>query len=173
MNLFEAINKRYSYRGEFIKEKLSDLDIEKILKAALAAPRAMNVQSTSYVAVTDENLINQLGTLINRNGTKTAPFILVMLSEDKSEKTNFNFEVENYSAACENILLAVTALGYATVWTDGILRNKELNDGVRQILNIPSGKTIKAVLPIGKPLTEGPYKEKSKIEEVVVFNKFK
>jgi len=172
MEFFEVIDKRYSYRGEFTNDKLSKLEIDKILNAALAAPRAMNVQSTSYVAVEDEKLINQIGKLINRNGTRTAPFILVMLSEDKSDKTNFNFEVENYSAACENILLAITALGYATVWTDGILRNKEINDGVRKILNIPRDKKIKAVLPIGKPVTDGKPKEKSKIEEAVVFNRF-
>ena len=150
---------------------MSKEDIDKILNAALAAPRAMNVQTTSYVVVTNEALINELGVLINRNGTKTAPLIIVMLSEDMSERTNFNFEVENYSSACENILLAVTALGYATVWTDGILRNKDLNDGVRRILNIPSNKIIKAVLPIGVPTEPHEGKVKDSIEDRVVFFK--
>ncbi len=169
MDFFEVINKRFSYRGEFTSQKVSKEDIDKILNAALAAPRAMNVQTTSYVVVTNSQIINELGVLINRNGTKTAPLIIVMLSEDMSEKTNYNFEVENYSSACENILLAVTALGYATVWTDGILRNKDLNDGVRRILNIPSDKIIKAVLPIGVPTETHQGKEKDTIGERVTF----
>lgn len=169
MDFFEVINKRYSYRGEFKKDKLPKEDIEAILNAALAAPTAMHVNTTSYIAITDKAIISKIGNIIKRNGSKSAPFILVLLSEDKSEKTKINFEIENYSCACQNILLAITALNYETVWTDGILRTKEINDSIRKLLNIEDNKTIRAVLPIGRALNPQPPKEKEKIEDCVVF----
>ncbi len=172
MDFFEVINNRYSYRGTFTDEKLSDEEISLILKSAIAAPSGMNIKTTSYIAITDEDIINKLGKIIKGNGTKTAPFVLVLLTEDKSGVSSMNFEIENYSAACQNILLSVTALGCATVWTDGILRAKEINDAVRSLLNIPQNKTIRAVLPIGKPTKDGEPKEKKPIEELVVFNTY-
>ncbi len=173
MDFFDVVNTRYSYRGAFDNKKLTQEEINKILNSAIAAPIAMRVHSTSYIAITDEKIIKDLGNIINTNGTKTAPFLLVLLTEDKTSNTRgMNFISENYAAACENILLSVTALGYATVWTDGFLRNKIANDKIREILNVPSSKTIRAVLAIGNPLNPEMPKAKAKIEELVVFNKF-
>jgi nitroreductase len=172
MDFFEAIGTRYSYRGEFTDDKLSREDIEKILFAGIAAPTGMHISTTSYVAVTDEKLIKELSGIIPGNEIGTAPFVIVLLTEDKSGSYGMNFEVENYSAASENILLAVTALGYATVWTDGILRLPRINNGVRRLLNIPALNTIRAVMPIGKPKDPLKPQPKEKIEDVVTFNKF-
>lgn len=172
MDFFEAINTRYSYRGEFTDDELSNEDIEKILSSGIAAPTGMHIPTTSYVVVTDEDIIKKLSGVIRGNGISTAPFVLVLLTEDKSGGSGMNFEIENYSVAAENILLAVTALGYATVWTDGILRSPRINDGVRRLLKIPSHKTIRAVMPIGKPKTPLKPQLKEKIKNVVIFNQF-
>jgi len=172
MEFFEVIKNRYSYRGKFTSKQLSDDEIKKILNAAIAAPIGMKIQTTSYVAITDKEIISDLGKIIKGNGISSAPFVLVMLTENLSGFSSMNFEVENYSAACENILLSVTALGYATVWTDGILRAKEVNDAVRSLLKVPKSKTIRAVLPIGEPKNPTGPKEKDKIEDLVVFNHF-
>ena len=50
------------------------------------------------------------------------------------------------------MLLAITALGYATVWLDGELRHgKTAPLGSAQLLGVPGGKTIiRVLLPIGR-----------------------
>ncbi|MBK5254246.1 MAG: nitroreductase family protein [Peptostreptococcaceae bacterium] len=172
MDFFEAINSRYSYRGAFTKEKLSNDDIEKILTAGIAAPTGMHIPTTSYIAITDENLLKELSYIVPGKSVLTATFVIVMLTENKSMMSGMNFEIENYSAAAENILLAITSLGYATVWTDGTLRSPSINTGVRELLNVPSHMTIRAVLPIGRPVTPLAPQVKEQISDTVIFNKF-
>lgn len=167
MEFFKTVECRYSYRKSFTEKQLSNKDIEQILKAAIAAPTGMHVQTSSYIAITNHGIINKLATLLPNYSISSAPFVLIMLSEDKSTRTNF--EIENYSAAAQNVLLAVTALGYATVWTDGVLRNKEINDGIRNILNIPSHKHIRALLPIGQAVSPNTPSQKDNISDLVTF----
>jgi nitroreductase len=172
MDIFEALETRHSYRGDFTDYKLTEKEIEKILKAGISAPIGMGVSTTFYVAVNDSSLIKKLSVAVPNRGLKTAPFVLVLLTMDKSNGSGMNFEIENYSAATENILLAVTAMGFATVWTDGILRMTKVNSSVRRILNIPQEFSIRAVLPIGKPTEKLPPHEKETIENLVIFNRF-
>jgi len=168
MDVFKNMQIRYSYRGDFTSEKLSKEQIETILKAGISAPSGYNNQTTFYLAIQNEKLIKELGKIYKTNGTATAPFVLVVLSEDKKKLTT-NFEKENYGAAVENILLAVTALGLGTVWTDGDTRVPETNERLRKLLNVDKNITIKAVLPIGFPKNLGKAKTKPKIEDMVKF----
>ena len=173
MDFFEVLEKRHSYRGDFTDYKLTEKEIEKILKAGIAAPIGMGIPTTFYVAVNDSSLIKELSAVVPNRSLKTAPFVLVILTMDKSGGKGMNFEIENYSAATENILLAVTAMGFATVWTDGILRMPNTNISVRSILNIPDEFSIRAVLPIGKPTEKLPPHEKEALDTLVKFNGFK
>jgi len=49
MDFFEAVDARYSYRGEFADEAVPRDDLEKILRAGLAAPSGCNKQTTTLV----------------------------------------------------------------------------------------------------------------------------
>jgi len=35
---------------------------------------------------------------------------------------NLEFEIEDYAASTENIMLAITAMGYSGVWMDGMMK---------------------------------------------------
>ena len=78
---------------------------------------------------------------------------------------NFQFEVEDYAAAAENLLLALTALGYAGVWMDGMMRYEGNADLVRAILHIPEEETIRTIIPFGKPVHPVTQKEKKPFAE--------
>ncbi|MEG1993976.1 MAG: nitroreductase family protein, partial [Oscillospiraceae bacterium] len=90
-------------------------------------------------------------------------------SENVITKCGLAFEIENYCTATENIILGATALGYETVWTDGMTRSPQVNEKVREILSIPSEKTIRAILPIGVPKEQGTQAPKDGIEKMVTF----
>lgn len=81
MDFFETVNKRGSYRSKFKDIAISDEDIRKILGAALKAPSGYNLQSTSFVVVTDEKLRKQIAELMPSEATETAPAIIVVVSE--------------------------------------------------------------------------------------------
>ena len=85
---------------------------------------------------------------------------------------DYSFEVEDCAAAVENMLLAVTALGLATVWIDGWLRVDSRADRIGELLGAPEGKIIQVVLPIGKPAEEYRRPKKKPFSERAWFNKY-
>ncbi len=169
MDLLHAIRSRYSYRGTFLDEVPSQDDIHTIVDAAIAAPAGLNVRTTSYVVVTDKDLLAEL-----QKATKLplAPLAILMLSEDIPNKLRRNFEVENYCVAAQNLLLAVTSLGYATVLNDIIFSYSEINKAVRKVLNVPKNKKIKAIFNIGKPENAGEALPKPLRDTLVQYNAF-
>ncbi len=169
MDLFDAIRDRYSYRGEYLDVIPTEEEINVMINAAIAAPAGLNLRTTSYVVVTDKALLAQL-----QQATKLAlaPMSILMLSEDVPNRLRRNFETENYCVAAQNLLLAVTALGYATVLNDIIFTYSEINKSVRKILNVPKNKKIKAIFNIGKPVNVGAPLPKPNISELVQYNAF-
>ena len=69
MNLFEAIAKRHSYRGEFADSPVPRKDLEKIVQAGIQAPSACNAQVATFVIVDDAPLLRQIAET-DRKGTK-------------------------------------------------------------------------------------------------------
>ncbi len=169
MDLFDAINQRYSYRGEFLEDMPSQEHINAIVDAGIAAPAGVNMRTTSYVVVTDKALLAELQKVTK---LPLAPLAIYLLSEDIPNKLRRNFETENYCVAAENMLLAVTGLGYVTVLNDLIFTYSEIRKGVEKILNVPKGKKVKAVLNIGKPKNPGQALPKPGRESLVQYNAF-
>ena len=80
------------------------------MEAGIKAPSGHNLQTTSFIVVTDPQLRQHLASILPTKATKTAPAFIVALSEAKpSPGSNLCFAVEDYAAAVENILLAITA----------------------------------------------------------------
>ena len=171
MYFFDVVQRRYSHRTEFSDAPVQTEDLRRILEAGLAAPSGKNAQTTTFVVVTNQELKEEIASLLPTPAVKTAPVILVILSEKLPVFHNISFETEDYAAAVENILLAVTALGYATVWMDGLTRWEQKGDAIASLLQVPSGKTVRTILPIGVPLQWGEPKEKKPFSERVYFNR--
>jgi nitroreductase len=79
MTLFEAVQKRYSYRGAYQPLPVPREDLRKILEAGLAAPSGCNTQTTSLIALDDPALVKKLGGLLGKSGFATAPAALCVL----------------------------------------------------------------------------------------------
>ena len=65
---------------------------------------------------------------------------------------DLQFETEDYAAATENIMLAITASGYAGVWMDGMMKFEGNAERVRQLLHIPEDERPRTIIPFGKPM---------------------
>lgn len=172
MDFFDAVNNRYSYRGEFTDAPVPEEDIRKMLTAAVKAPSGLNAQTTNFIAVTDPALRKRLADIFPHAGLATAPLIIVAASVRKEMYKGDAFEIEDYAAAVENLCLAVTALGYATVWADGQTREGDRQQLIGKLLNVPAGWTVRTVLPVGVPREPGKQKEKLPFELRVGFNSF-
>lgn len=171
MDFFEAVSKRGSYRGQFLDQPIPEADMRKMLEAAIKAPSGYNMQTTSFVVVTEPELKAQIAALMPSEATESAPAIIVVVSERK-EADGFCFEMQDYASATETLLLAITAMGYASVWMDGDTEDQGHGEKIKEILNIPADKTVRTILPVGVPAGEVKQNSRKTFEERVSFNKF-
>lgn len=176
MDFFDAVQKRASYRGKFADRNIPEADIRKIVEAGIHAPSGYNFQTTQFVIVRDASLRAQIAELLPTPATRTAPVMLVAVSGEKinraSGAAHFSFATEDYAAAVENIMLAITALGYAGVWMDGMTRMDDKNKAIAELLCVPDGMTVRTIVPFGIPEGEVRQKEKKSFDERVVWDHF-
>ena len=176
MDFFETVEKRASYRNEFAEQEIPEEDIRKIVTAGLHAPSGYNYQTTSFIVVRDPVLRSKLAELLPTPATKTAPVILVAVSEQKINHAggaaHFSFDTQDYAAAVENILLAIVAMGYAGVWMDGMSRMNDVDSEIARLLSVPEGKWVRSIIPFGVPVKKVAQKDKKSFEERVVWEHF-
>lgn len=168
MNFFETVNRRGSYRDAFDPAPIPLETLQKMLDAAIKAPSGLNLQSTSFIVVTDPELRKQISDLMPSDATRTAPVIIVVVSE-KIESEGLSFEMQDYAAATENLLLAITAMGYAAVWMDGQTGSDGFDKKIAAMLQVPAGKTVRTIIPLGKPLKPVQTHPRKPLEERVTF----
>lgn len=163
MELFETIKKRHSYRGEYKDILVPRPDLEKIVQAGLDAPSGKNIQTTEFVIVDDPSLVAKIAVMHAANkAVQQAKSFVVCICDVHPEAVyeGYSFQVEDCAAAVENMLLAITALGYASVWVDGWLRVEGRAVAIGNLLGLPQSKRIQIILPIGIPCQD--YKQPAK-----------
>lgn len=174
MELFEAIARRHSYRGPFVARPLPRADLVRMVEAAMHAPSGYNAQTTSFVVVDDPAVLAPLRAMSPESqALRTAPAVIVCLSDMAAgNPSGLSFQDEDYGAAVENLLLAATALGYATVWLDGWMRAAGRAEAVAALLAVPADQRVRALLPVGVPAEERAQAPKKPFAERAWFNRF-
>jgi len=83
------------------------------------------------------------------------------------------FSVQDYSAAIENMLLAITSLGYQSCWYEGHVTDEDrIGYKMAKILGVPDEYELVCVLPVGIAETEPKGPIKRPFEERAWFNGF-
>ena len=171
MDVFQTIARRHSYRGPFTAASISREDLRKIVQAGIQAPSGYNGQSTSFVIVDDAGVIARIAEITGSQAIAEAPAVIVVVMDPGATRDKeYSFGVEDYAAAVENILLAVTALGYAAVWIDGALRREDRARRVAGLLAVPEDLRVRVVVPVGVPAERRDQKEKKPFAERAWFN---
>lgn len=173
MEFFEAVNERCSYRGVYEKSPVPREDLRKILEAGLAAPSGCNMQTTRLVAIDEPELVGKLGGMLKKSSFGTAPAAVIVLTREEISYGGVSYHVQDYSAAIQNMLLSITALGYASCWVEGYVAGyPEISKAMAKELGAPEGYWAAAYLPVGKPAEELKHVEKLSFEKRAGFNGF-
>ena len=175
MDLFEAIKNRYSYRGDYNGIEIPIKHLKQIVEAGLQAPSGSNKQTTTFVIVNDVIILNKIREVLPEVKTiQTTSAIIVCIMDKNPEQIHGtpHYEIEDCSAATENMLLAIVALGYASVWFDGSLRVDQIAEKLGEIINLPKTKIVRILLPVGIPTTEGPRPDKLPFDQRAWFNQY-
>lgn len=176
MEFFEVIARRHSYRGPFEERPVPREDLCRIVQAGLQAPSGRNAQTTTFVIVDDADLVRQITSLPGANMALQQARALIACIVDRQPQAVYeghHFQIEDCAAAVENMLLAITALGYASVWIDGWLRLQDRAATIGRLLGVPADKVIRVLLPIGVPVEAWPQKEKKPFAERAWFNRYR
>lgn len=173
MDIFEAISSRHSYRGRYKDVPVPKEDLIKIMRAGLDAPSGCNKQTTYLIAVDDPAMMEKLKGAIDPPVAQTAPSAICVLTKRINAYRDKCFAVQDYSAAIENMLLAITALGYQSCWYEGhITDDDRLCDRMAELLGVPEGYELVCFLPLGIAEDEPRITNKKPFGERAFFNSF-
>lgn len=167
----ENIMTRTSIR-QFKAQPVEQDKVDILLKAAMAAPTALNLQPWHFIVINDKETI----ALLSGKRPTSAPLMIAVCGDtdktmlpDGSTKLP-DFWVEDVSAATENLLLAAHALGLGAVWT-GVYPAMDRTAEVANVLNCPQNIVPLAVVRVGYP-DESPEPKNKYKEENISYNKF-
>jgi len=175
MDLFEVIKQRHSYRGGFKEMAVRHEDMVRIVQAGLDAPSGCNAQTTRFVMIDEPALLEQIRQMHPGNKAMQQARAYIACIVDKQPPgvyEELSFQVEDCAAAVQNMLLAITALGYASVWVDGWLRREGRAETIGNMLGVPADKIVRVILPIGVPEKDVIGPEKMGFRERAWFNKY-
>jgi nitroreductase len=155
MTILNEIMARRSIR-KYQDQPVEKEKIDQILKAAMAAPSAMNNKPWEFVVVTSRDKMDEIRSAL-MFGKHNAPMAIVVCGNTSFFKhpMTTKFWVQDCSAATENILLAAVGLGLGTVWL-GVHPIHNYSKRISKIFNLPDYVKPLCVIYLGYPAEEKP-----------------
>ncbi len=173
MSTIELIKARHSYRGKYRQDPVPRENLIEIMEAGLSAPSGCNKQTTSLICVDDPEILKKIHAVIDPPIAETAPAIICVLTQRITAYRDRCFAVQDYSAAIENMLLAIVELGYQSCWYEGHITDEDrIGDKIADILGVPDGYELVCILPVGIAETAPAVPAKKDFSERAWFNKY-
>lgn len=161
--MLSLIHSRKSVR-KFTPEPVSKEDLITIMKAGMAAPSGHDARPWSFIALTDRNTMMLLRKELEwARALDYSPAAIVVCGDmNKVDKRNPEFWITDTSAATQNMLLAIEAMGLGGVWST-LYPGEDRMAYTRKVLNLPEHIMPMCIIPIGHPT--GVEKPKDKFDE--------
>jgi nitroreductase len=127
MDIQEALLNRRSIR-KYKNQKISKEDLNTLLKAAMYAPSAMNLQAWQFIVIDDKQILAETIKSIPYAEMLRQSAAAIILCGDSLVEKNESWLLQNCSAAIQNILLSAHGLGIGSCWIaihgmDDVYRN--------------------------------------------------
>ncbi len=141
---------RHSCR-DFLAAPLREGDLGLLLEAARGAPSAGNVQPWFFYAVLQRNLKLKLAAAaLGQDFLAEAAVVVVVCANAKESAWSYGergrtlYCLQDTAAACENLLIAATALGYGSCWVGAFDER-----AVARVLEVPGHLRPVALIAVG------------------------
>jgi len=149
MDALEAIFTRRSIR-KFKTDPVAPDLVEILLKAAMQAPSANNLQPWHFIVITRREILDRIPTIHPYAAMlKQAP-LAILVCGDRNLQPMEGYWVQDCSAATQNLLLAAHALGLGAVWL-GVYPREDRIRGIRDLLHVPDEKAPLSLIAVGWP----------------------
>lgn len=145
----DAILNRRSIR-KYKDIKVSDEIVEDLLRAAMAAPSAMNQQPWEFVVLRDKEVMKKITEVHPYSKMLLQADVAIVVCGNQEREIAKGFWVEDCSAAAENILIAAQDKGLGAVWL-GVYPAEERPDQISEVLGLPKNVIPLCIIPVGYP----------------------
>lgn len=161
-DFFSVIHNRKSVR-QYTDAGVATEKIEILLKAAMAAPSARNIQPWLFYVITKREVLDTLAEGLPYAKMLTQAPLAIVVAGDTAMGNPNKEQVQNWAldcaAATQNLLLAAEALGLGAVWT-GVYPYQQRIDVISHALSLPALIIPLCIIPMGYPLKEEKTKDK-------------
>jgi nitroreductase len=168
MDLFSALLNRRSTR-KYSDEEIPNGIIEKLLKAAMYAPSAMNNQAWQFVVIDHKEKLEEIYNIIPQEMLKSTKAAILICGDLNLEK-NIDYIQQNCSAATQNLMLCAHGVGLGSCWI-GVYPVKETILGLQKLFSLPEFVVPISLVSLGYP-AENPTAEARFKTEKIHFNKW-
>ncbi len=168
MELYEAINRRYSVR-EYRNDDVEGEKLKRVLDAGRMAPSARNRQDWKFVVVRDPAVKTALVEAAEQPWMSAAPVIIAVVGTGNNTMfCGVPSDPVDCAIALDHMTLAAAVEGLGTCWIGHFKQ-----DECRNILGVPAEYTIIEMLTLGYPAGEvPPAKDRKALEEVVCYDRY-
>lgn len=149
METFDVLINRRSIR-KYKKLQIENKKIDLILKAAMYAPSAMNLQPWHFLVFDNNEIFEHLISAIPHAEMIRQASHSILVCGDKAIEKNESWLIQNCSASIQNILLAAYDLGVGSCWI-AIHGLDEVVKSVQLKFNLPENILPIALISLGYP----------------------
>jgi nitroreductase len=148
----KEIFERRSIR-KYTDKKISDKDLNQLLRAAMAAPSAANQQPWEFIIVTDREILESITKFHPYSNMLKEAAAAIIVCGNLERETRPGSWVMDCSAATENILIEAKYLGLGSVWLAAYTR-EIIVEGVKNLFNLPEKIIPLSIVSLGYPAEE-------------------
>ncbi|MBN1299405.1 MAG: nitroreductase family protein [Actinobacteria bacterium] len=124
--------------------------VDKMLKAAMAAPSAGNQQPWEFIVIDDKTIFEGIMKCHPYSYMLKEAQLAIVICADLERETHIGYWQQDCAAATENLLIEAQHLGIGAVWL-GIYPRKERVNGLKELLSLPERVMPMAVVSLGYP----------------------
>jgi nitroreductase len=169
MDVFEAIETRYSVRG-YKPDAVEDEKLAKVLEAARQAPTAANRQPFRMLVVRTKGREEELARVYGRPWLTQAPLVIAFVAvpgEAWRRMDDKPYHEVDATIAMDHLVLAATALGLGTCWIAAFDPQ-----AAREVFGLPEEVELVALTPLGYPDKASATTERRSRDELVRYERW-
>lgn len=156
--IINAILTRRSIRS-YTDKNISKQDMDLILKAAMYAPTARNLQYWRFLVIQDKANMAKLEKIQPYNTLLNSANAAIIVCSDMENEVAQKYYMQDCGASIQNIMLAATSLGIGSI-TLGLYPNADQVTAIKEQFNIPENVAPIGIVALGYPNEEKPDPER-------------
>ena len=166
----DIILNRRSVRKYDLTKKISFDELKDLCKYAEAAPSARRQSSREYIIIDNQDIINELSKVSKGSMILSeCNTVIAVIGKDPNTLVTPHMQIQDLSAATENILLAATQKGFGSCWI-GICPLEDRMDAAAKILNVKDNKFVFSLIALGYPLNDNSFYDAAKFNDSLVYH---